>query len=243
MSVENLHRFVILKNSFTLSDTKFGDSSYVSHEKPMSGGLVINPFNNLLLDLLFGINRNTPFNFSIQEETLTEMYLSIKENKSDINLNMFTLPIEKYESRESFIDVLGFLTESKMHFVTGYSASNSTQFSDVLESFKSFSLLTWYLFSIIICVIHFLFKMSIKNLKTRRVEKQRLFFKMFSHFMKQNSMEKISTCFNQIIFLLILLTTFFHFMYNCLVHTDFVVAYKPFVPKCYQDIISNIMIT
>jgi len=52
-------------------------------------------------------------------------------------------------------------------------------------------------------------------------------------------MKGINTSFNQIILILILFTTFFHFVYNCLVHTDLVVAYKPYTPRTYQDIIDN----
>ena len=51
---------------------------------------------------------------------------------------------------------------------------------------------------IIIWLIHFMFKISIKNLKERketRLQKQRLFFKIFSHFMERNALEEISKSF------------------------------------------------
>ena len=238
MIQQQVHRFCV-ETELTFLDTKLGNQSYFSDQKPICNG-IDSDYHNLILDIIFGINVLIPFNFSIEIEPEDDACKkSMYENRSDIFMDHVMFNLNDFDL--SSVDYLGFLYESRMHFVTGYTASNSTQFSNVLESFKSFSVFTWYLFGVIFWIIYFLLEISIKKLKKtseKRIHK-RLFFKMFSHFMKQSQLEEIDISFNGIIFLLILLTTFFHSMYNCLVHTDFIVVYKPFTPKTYQDIIDN----
>jgi len=163
-------------------------------------------------------------------------------NRSDICLDQYAFPDPYKVIDESKIDVLGFIKDERTYFISGYSGSNSTKYSDLMESLSSFSYFTWIWFGIIIMTIYLLLKTSCKNLKKRRQRRlfsDSLLFKIISHFMKQNAMEGISTSYNQIILILTLFTTFFHFFYNCSVHTDMVIAYKPFTPKSYQDIIDN----
>jgi len=232
MNNNHVHRFC---DYFSFYDSNNG---YLSNTKPRFKVIYNNEYNNLYSDIFFGTKGKTPFNFTITDDCIQSF------NQIDIFLRkcMFQF-FEKSNGIDlSQFDVFGFIEDGRMYFITGYSASNATQYSDVLESFKSFSALTWILFFFILLLIYSLLIISVKNLKEkrqRRVERRRLFFKIISHFMKQNSMEGISTSFNQIILILILFTTFFHFVYNCLVHTDMVVAYKPFTPRTYQDIIDN----
>jgi len=185
--------------------------------------------------------KNVQFNFSLSEKNkdCEELFMM---NRSDISLVRHIFPDSNKRIDGSKIDVLGVIQDFRTYFISGYSASNSTKYSDLIESLSSFSCLTWIWFGIIIMTIHLLLQTSCKNLKERRerrLESDSLLFKIISHFMKQNSMEGISTSFNQIMLILILFTTFFHFFYICSVHTDMVVAYKPFTPKSYQDIIDN----
>jgi len=236
MSQDNLHRFCGDTGYLTdLVIPKIKDPSYYSAKKPLS----TKEYYNLYLDIIFGRKENVQFNFSLTDEDCKQ---SLIMNRSDIRFGYYMFPDPDILNDESKIDVLGFFQDSRTYFITGYSASNSTKYSDLMASLSSFSYITWIWFGFIIMTIHLLLQTSCKNLKKRRQrrhESNSLLFKIISHFMKQNSMEGISTSFNQIILILILFTTFFHFLYNCLVHTDLVVDYQPFAPKSYQDIINN----
>jgi len=244
MSQDNLHRFCVLESYFErLVDLKFKDPSYYSDKKPLTRDEDVNSqYWTLYSEILFGRKENVQFNFSLSNEDWKDCEKSLIMNRSDIILDRYMFPRPDKVIDGSKIDVLGFIQDYRTYFISGYSASNSTKYSDLMESLSSFSYLTWIGFVISIMTIHLLLKTSCKKLKKRRqrrLESDSLFFKIISHFMKQKSMEGISTSFNQIILILILFTTFFHFVYNCLVHTDLVVAYKPFTPKSYQDIIDN----
>ena len=242
MSNQILHRFCTLNRNFT----ELFDSSYISNKRPINieDSRQDKEYQKLVRDIFFGTESNTSFNFTVEntsEESIC--FNNIYENRSDILYGEYAFSEytdKKMESKN--IDILGVVKEARIYFISGYSASNSIQFTNVLDSFTSFSTFSWVLYLMTIMAIYFMFKMSINNFKKRRqkrVLKQRLFFKIISYFMKQNSMERFSLSFNQILLSLTLFMTFFHVLYNCSVHTDFVVAYKPFAPKSYQEIINN----
>ena len=135
MSQDNLHRFCVdtynLQNFRILVDPKFKDPSYYSDKKPLCN----NEYATLYSEIFLGRKENVQFNFSFSHAGWTE---SLIMNRSDIILNPHIFPDPNKEIDGSKIDVLGFIQDSRTYFISGYSASNSTKYSDLMESLSSF---------------------------------------------------------------------------------------------------------
>jgi len=182
MSQNNLHRFCgLITSNIPRVEPKFKDPSYYSDKKP----LLTNENHALYLDIFLGRKENAQFNFSFTADK--DCKTSLIMNRSDIDTNQYIFHDTTNLIDESKIDVLGIIGDTRMYFVTGYSASNSTKYSDLMESLSSFSYFTWICFGLIIMTIHLLLKTSCKHLKERRkrrLESDSLLFIIISHFMK-----------------------------------------------------------
>jgi len=225
------------------------DPNLITNTKPRFVGS-LHVATNLISDAIFGTKEKT-FNhtfreYSVHKEDNEETFYSgclkyLQENVSDIYLSPNPIPLPK----DSNLDILGVIGESRMEFRTGYTVSNQTNDGDLISSVFGFSLLEWILilmFGLILTIFIVNYYRVIIMFKKKR-KPWSMVFKCFSHFISKDFVEFKATKYPNFIGIILFTLTIFSYLcilfFTSLITTDLVSVSKPYVPYSYQDLIDN----